>query len=59
MRSALARFLGRRIGHANPSSGIDIFLAFPLALPVENDEHRDPPHSSIERAFYEGSVMIW
>ena len=59
MRSALARLLHRSTDSAGSASDAMLTLPFPLTVPSRSDTLRAPPLSVIERAFYEGSVMIW
>ncbi len=59
MRSALARLLHRSADNTVSASDAMLTIPFPLSVPSGSDALREPPLSAVERAFYEGSVMIW
>ena len=59
MRSALAQLLRRSSGKRTSAPKVERLLPFPLALPAITESHPEPSCSGVERAFYEGSVMIW
>ncbi len=59
MRSVLARLLHRSADNTVSAPDAMLTLPFPLSVSSGSDTLREPPLSAIERAFYEGSVMIW
>lgn len=59
MREALNRLMNRRNRPASVTPAFDQLWPFPLSRPADEEVSEKPSHSANERAFYEGSVMIW
>ena len=59
MKSSLIGRLRRRIRPDRVLSEERSLLPVPLSLPADSDRQREPAHNLHERAFYDGSVMIW